>query len=176
MESFDDFAGARHAEMMLRRPGLERLALLLTFVFVFGLSKHRVASLALGLLHALARLQVEGWESAEISVRAAFMEREPSAAEKSAGLRASEGTLLFLMIEFFQEAAARGFADESVLLLDELKLGDKWRPLREALVAFAGRDEMRLNRLGVEVRSSALEILASLRLGSEVKKKIDAEY
>jgi hypothetical protein len=104
------------------------------------------------------------------------MKRQSSTVEKAVELQVSEGTLLYLMIEFFQEAAARGFADESVLLLDKLQLGDKWRPLREALVAFAGRDEVCLNRLGVEVRSSALEILESLRLGSEVKKKIDAEY
>lgn len=66
------------------------------------------------------------------------------------------------IVAFFREAAAAGKAREAGRLLDELALGDRWRPLREALEAIAEGRRSYLERVAPEIRKPAEEILEQL--------------
>jgi hypothetical protein len=65
------------------------------------------------------------------------------------------------MLPFFRQAARTGHAFDTVRLLDETGMTDRWRPLREALAAVAeGRDVLR--RVAPEVRTVAERLLDEL--------------
>jgi hypothetical protein len=55
-----------------------------------------------------------------------------------------------------------GRAEEAVTLLDELGVGEKWRPLREALAAIAAGTSKYLRRVAPEVRQPAEQIYSEL--------------
>lgn len=67
------------------------------------------------------------------------------------------------VIVFFREAVAAGKAREAITLLDELDLGERWRPLCEALEAIARDSDTYLRRVAPEVREPAEAILKELR-------------
>ncbi|MDR3639004.1 MAG: tetratricopeptide repeat protein, partial [Isosphaeraceae bacterium] len=66
------------------------------------------------------------------------------------------------ILAFFREAAAAGYAAQSVELLDECGAGDRWRPLREALATGAAGNRAYLRRVAPEVREPAEAILDEL--------------
>lgn len=66
------------------------------------------------------------------------------------------------VLTFFREAVAAGKAWEAAVLLDELELGERWRPLREALEALARENPKYLRRIAPEVRKPAEAILQEL--------------
>jgi Flp pilus assembly protein TadD len=65
-------------------------------------------------------------------------------------------------LTFFREAARTGHAADAVRLLDELGIGERWRPLREALAAIAAGSKLPLRRIAPEVRKPAEELLEQL--------------
>ncbi|MCB1035952.1 MAG: hypothetical protein KDD47_19175, partial [Acidobacteria bacterium] len=66
------------------------------------------------------------------------------------------------IVLFFREAVGAGKASEAGRLVDELNLGDRWRPLREALEAIAVGRRSYLERVAPEVREPAEELLEQL--------------
>lgn len=64
---------------------------------------------------------------------------------------------------FFREAVAAGRVREVVKLLDQRGLGERWRPLREALQALAEGNPAHLRRVAPEVREPAEALLAQLQ-------------
>jgi len=66
------------------------------------------------------------------------------------------------ILRFFKEALQQDFAEESVQLLEEAGLSDRWRPLHTALKAFAVGDDW-LTRVAPEVRQPAEALMAMLR-------------
>ncbi len=73
------------------------------------------------------------------------------------------------IVEFFRASAAAGRAREAGQLLDELTLGQRWQPLREALATVAAGTREYLRRVAPEVRGPALGILKRLDPDGEVK-------
>jgi len=71
------------------------------------------------------------------------------------------------IVTFFREAVGVGRAGESVELLDELEMGERWRPLREALAAAAAGTRDYLRRVAPEVRHPAEQILDQIMPESE---------
>ena len=66
------------------------------------------------------------------------------------------------IVTFFRETVAAGKTAEAAELLDELELGERWRPLREALEALARENRNYLRRVAPEVRKPAEVILEEL--------------
>lgn len=66
------------------------------------------------------------------------------------------------VITFFREAVVAGKAREAATLLDEVALGDRWRPLREALESLARKNPKYLLRVAPEVREAAEVIVSQL--------------
>lgn len=66
------------------------------------------------------------------------------------------------IVTFFREAIATGKARQAAELLDEIELGERWRPLREALEALARDNRAYLRRVAPEVRKPAEAILEEL--------------
>ena len=62
-------------------------------------------------------------------------------------------------MDFFAEASCTDHAAQAVELLDEVGIGDRWRPLREALAAVAAGTRDYLRRVAPEVRQPAEQIL-----------------
>jgi len=71
------------------------------------------------------------------------------------------------IVTFFREAVGVGRAGESVELLDELEMGERWRPLREALAAAPAGTRDYLRRVAPEVRHPAEQILDQIMPESE---------
>jgi hypothetical protein len=114
--------------------------------------------LAPGNLHAACTLATilirrERWEDAAVQARR-FL---------AAGSEAFPTEIWDDTITFFREAVAAQRAGEAVALLDELGLGDRWLPLREALAAADAGTPKYLRRVAPEVRRPAEEILAMLQ-------------
>ena len=54
-------------------------------------------------------------------------------------------------------------SNETVQLLDELQLGERWLPLREALAAIAAGTRKYLRRVAPEVRHPAEQLILQLK-------------
>jgi len=79
------------------------------------------------------------------------------------------------ILTFFQEAVRHGHAREAVELLDACDVTERWRPLREALVALAVGDEGYLKRVAPEVREPALMLVARLKAAREAARPVSPE-
>jgi Flp pilus assembly protein TadD len=66
------------------------------------------------------------------------------------------------IVAFFRECVKSGYTRESIELLAELDLAERWRPLREALAAIAEGTRDYLRRVAPEVRDPAEKILDKL--------------
>jgi len=97
----------------------------------------------------LARL---GWEPAAWLLRpylVSFSEADPHAPMHD-------------MTEFARAAIASGHARSFRVLLDEVHLAGRWRPLAEALDCIVARDTSHLLRLPAEIRAATQDLLAAL--------------
>jgi tetratricopeptide (TPR) repeat protein len=66
------------------------------------------------------------------------------------------------IVSFFRECVKAGYTKEAVKLLTEFGLADRWRPLREALIAIAEGNRSYLRRVAPEIRQPAEKILIDL--------------
>lgn len=67
------------------------------------------------------------------------------------------------VVTFFAEAVKHGHAREAARLIDDNNLTDRWRPLREALVALGVGDLKYLDRVAPEIRQPALMLVEQLQ-------------
>lgn len=101
---------------------------------------------------AMAVLAGVGWEPATSVLRPYLSAR--SGVDTSAPMVA--------MTEFARAAVASGHARSLRLLLDEVHLAARWRPLAEALDCIVARDTSHLLRLPAEIGAATRDLLAVL--------------
>ncbi|MCK5924367.1 MAG: hypothetical protein KAG10_00585, partial [Methylococcales bacterium] len=68
------------------------------------------------------------------------------------------------IVLLFHEIVAIDQTAEALQILDETGAGERWRPLREALMVIVSGNERYLNSVAPEVREPAQAILKQLRL------------
>jgi len=66
------------------------------------------------------------------------------------------------VVAFFREAVAAERAKEAIALLDSVNLGERWRPLKEALEVIARQSPEYLRRVAPEVREPAEALVEEL--------------
>lgn len=108
----------------------------------------------LRIVHTLACILVRRgkWEEARTLIRRMLVE----------GTEAFFDQTWHDIVFLFREIVASGCGESAVELLDETEFGERWRPLREAVLAAARRDENVLWRVAPEVRQPAQELLKQL--------------
>lgn len=66
------------------------------------------------------------------------------------------------IVLFFREAVAIGRSQDAASLLDDLGMGERWQPLREALLVLASGTPSRLRRIAPEIRQPAEQLISML--------------
>jgi tetratricopeptide (TPR) repeat protein len=105
-------------------------------------------------LHTLALILVhrENWTEAASLARRLLGEATPEFLENAGGS----------LITFFQKAIRAGHAADSLKLLQDVGLVERWRPLVEALTAIAAGTKAHLHRVAPEIRQPAEQLIKEL--------------